>query len=305
MRRGRILILLGLILAIGAAAVVFILLQSATQPVETEIPRESVVVAKQPIAEGDPVADRLEVKEVPSEVVLEGAMRSLDGTGDMLASGPIPQGSIVYREMLQTPEEQMKEGRLGTLVEQGYVAVAFPISELSSVSYGIQPGDYIDVLMSFAFVDLDEETQTLGPLCPPMCPSADGGQTTVEVTGQRQRYVSQLTVQDILVLGVGRWNYAAPPPEEQQNQGGNEEAAPAAPPKFITLMLQPQDALVLKLAREHGASIELAVRNAEDHQVFQNIQQVTLDYLMARFGISLPPKHNFSIETLKTPSGSE
>jgi Flp pilus assembly protein CpaB len=305
MRRGRVLILLGLILAIGAAAAVFILLQSATQTVETEIPRESVVVAKQPIAEGELVADRLEIKQVPSEIVLEGAVRSLDGTGDMIASGPIPQGSIVYRAMLQTPEEQMREGRLGSLVEQGYIAIAFPISEMSSVSYGIQPGDYIDVLMTFAFIDLDEETQTLGPLCPPMCPTAEGGQTTVEVTGQRQRYVSQLTVQDVLVLGVGRWNYGAPPPEEQQNQAQNEEAPAPAPPKFITLMLQPQDALVLKLAREHGASIELAVRNSEDHQVFQNVQQVTLDYLMARFGISLPPKHEYTIETLRAGSGTE
>jgi hypothetical protein len=62
-------------------------------------------------------------------------------------------------------------------------------------------------------------------------------------------------------------------------------------------MLSPQDALVLKLAREHGATIDLAVRAQDDHQVFAT-QQVTLDYIMARFGVSLPPKQPYAIEGL-------
>jgi Flp pilus assembly protein CpaB len=59
-------------------------------------------------------------------------------------------------------------------------------------------------------------------------------------------------------------------------------------------MLSPQDALVLKLAREYGASIQLAVRAQDDHQTFTT-QQVTLDYILARFGISVPNKQPFSL----------
>jgi Flp pilus assembly protein CpaB len=299
MRRGRVLILLGLILAIGAAAIVFMLLQTTAQaPTVAEVPREEVVVAKQPIAEDEPVAERLEVREVPSEMVQEGALRTLDGTQTMLAKGPIPQGSIVYQEMLQTPEEQMAEGNLSQLVEAGHVAMAFPITELSSVSYGIQPGDYVDVLMTLAFIDVDQETQMEQPICPPLCPTGGETQAQAQAGGQLERLVAQVTLQDILVLGVGRWlNEVEPPPE--QTAPGADEGTAAIPPEYITLMLEPQDALVLKLAREQGASIDLAVRNVDDHQTFQNIQQVTMDYIMARFGISLPPKHEYTIELLQ------
>jgi pilus assembly protein CpaB len=165
MRRGRILILLGLILAIGAAAIVFLLLQSTAQgPSVAEIPREKVVVAVQPIAEDEVVGSRLEIRDVPSEMVQEGALRSLAGTETMLAKGPIPQGSIVYQQMLQTPAEQMQEGNLSQLVDPGYVAMAFPIDELSSVSYGIQPGDYVDVLMTLPVIDIDQENQIKEPM---------------------------------------------------------------------------------------------------------------------------------------------
>ncbi len=298
MRRGRILILLGLILAIGAAAVVFILLQSATQTGGTvEVEREKVVVATQPIAEGELVAGRLEVRAVPAEMVLETALRSLDGTQDMLAKGPIPQGSVVYPEMLQTPEEQLREGHLSQLVEEGHVAIALPVSELSSVSYGVQPGDYVDILMTLPFLDIDQETQTREPICPPLCPTGEG-QAAETGGGQLQRLVSQLTLQDVPVLGVGRWTYRMKSAAEGQAES-DDEGSVVEPPEYITLMLEPQDALVLKLARDYGAAIDLAVRNSDDHQTFGNIQQVTLDYIMARFGINLPAKNNYTILSLQ------
>jgi Flp pilus assembly protein CpaB len=66
-------------------------------------------------------------------------------------------------------------------------------------------------------------------------------------------------------------------------------------------MLTPQDALVLKLAREQGASIDLAVRATDDAQQFST-QQVTLDYIMARFGVSVPPKQPYRIQDINAPS---
>jgi Flp pilus assembly protein CpaB len=296
MRRGRILILLGLILAVGTAAAVFILLQGATQPPATvEVPRQSVVVAAQPIPDGEPVAGRLELKAVPVEMIPKGALSEMASTSGMLAAGPIPQGTIIQPDLLVSPQELASQGELGKLVEVGFEAVAFPINELSSVSYGIQPGDYVDILMTFSFVDVDQDSQILQPMCPPQCPSTAEGAQSALSTEQRPRLAAQLTVQDAQVLGVGRWSFAAPAPEATSTPGG--ETPQAEPPQYITLMLTPQDALVLKLAREYGASIDLAVRAQEDHQVFTT-QQVTLDYILARFGIGLPAKQPYGIENL-------
>jgi Flp pilus assembly protein CpaB len=207
---------------------------------------------------------------------------------------------------LISPEELMREGELGKIVEPGYVAMAFPIDELSSVSYGIQPGDHVDILMSFFFIEVDQETQTEAPLCPPLCPAPEGAQENIEAPSQIPRPVAQLTVQDAEVLGVGRWGYTAAVTEqqaqtqEQQQKSNNEVPAQQTVilPEYITLMLSPQDALVLKLARELGASIDMAVRAQDDHQVFTT-QQVTLDYILARFAITLPAKQPYAVQKIQ------
>ena len=49
-------------------------------------------------------------------------------------------------------------------------------------------------------------------------------------------------------------------------------------------------------------SIDLAVRAQDDHQPFTT-QQVTLDYIMARFGISLPAKQPYTVEKLEREEG--
>jgi pilus assembly protein CpaB len=296
MRRGRILILLGLILAIGTALAVYVIINGMKQKPKVET--EEVVVATQPIAAQEPVEGRIALQPWPKDYIPTGALRSLDEAAGKLAAGPIPQGTVLQPELLMSPSDLMKMGELGKLVEPGFVAVSFPIDELSSVSYGIQPGDHIDVLMTFYFLDLDQETQVTEPLCAPLCPGPEG-QVQAEGTQQRPRLAAQLTLQNIEILGVGRWAYQPQPTtEEQQQQAASGETVTVELPQYITLMVTPQDALVLKLAREYGASIDLAVRAQEDLQQFAT-QQVTLDYILARFGVSLPSKQPYSIEYLQ------
>jgi Flp pilus assembly protein CpaB len=297
MRRGRLLILIGLILACGTAAIVFLLLQNVTKaPATAEIKTEQVVVVAQPLKEGEVVDGRLELADraVP---VPEDALRTLDGTTGMLAKGDLSQSTIVTAGMLQTQEELMAKSQLGNLVEAGYVAVAFPISELSSVSYGVQPNDLVDILITFAFIDLDNETQSKAPLCPPICAAGGGEQATLTSASQIPRLATQLTLQKVRVLGVGRWDYQVDTETQNQTQTNEGQEPVVEPPEYITLMLLPQDALVLKLARETQASIDLAVRQKEDLQDFAT-QQVTLEYLMTRFSISVPTRHDYAIDML-------
>ena len=297
MRRGRVLILLGLILAlVTAGGVFYILTQSAGQPSTVDIEREEVVVAVQPIPEDEPIEGRVELRSMPLEAIPDGAIRSVESTSGLLSAGPIPQGTIIQPELLISPSQLALEGELGKLIEPGYEAVAFPISELSSVSYGVRPGDHVDVLMTFFFVDMDQETQTMEPICPPLCPNIEAREA--DLTGQRPRLASQLTLQDVEVLGVGQWITGPALPEEGAEPGSNPEEGQVEPPSFITVMLTPQDALVLKLAREYGASIDLAVRAQDDHQQFAT-QEVTLDYILARFSVTLPGKQPYSIENVR------
>ncbi|MGD8474182.1 MAG: SAF domain-containing protein, partial [Anaerolineae bacterium] len=91
MRRGRILILIGLILAIGTAAAVYVVVQGFEQAQTTEVEFEQVVVATQPIAEEEPIAGLVGLADMPKDYIPQGALRSLDGTEELIAAGPIPQ----------------------------------------------------------------------------------------------------------------------------------------------------------------------------------------------------------------------
>jgi hypothetical protein len=55
-------------------------------------------------------------------------------------------------------------------------------------------------------------------------------------------------------------------------------------------MVSPQDALVLKWALETNASIHLVMRSAVDQDIYAQPEAVTLQYMLDRFQISVPPK---------------
>jgi pilus assembly protein CpaB len=287
-------------LAIGTAAAVYVVVQGFEQGQTTEVEFEQVVVATQPIAEEEPIAGLVGLADMPKDYIPQGALRSLEGTEELIAAGPIPQNAVIHPSMLISRAELAQEGALGKLVEEGLLAVSFPINELSSVSYGIRPGDHIDVLMSFFFMDIDQETQVTEPICAPFCPD---GQTQASLGAQIPRAAAQLTLQNVQILGVGRWAQEMTP-EQEEAQAQTGEPVQVELPQYITLMVTPQDALTLKLARELGAKIELAVRSEEDTQTFTT-QQVTLDYIMARFGVTLPTRQPYTLESLAAGAASE
>ncbi|MGQ9516519.1 MAG: hypothetical protein ACUVT1_04550, partial [Anaerolineae bacterium] len=75
-----------------------------------------------------------------------------------------------------------------------------------------------------------------------------------------------------------------------------EPATPAAP-TIITLLVNQQDALVLKFAREAGASIDFALRSKNDHDLVET-EPVTLDYMIRRFNIRPPERLPYAVEPL-------
>jgi hypothetical protein len=132
--------------------------------------------------------------------------------------------------------------------------------------------------------------------------------------------VSQYTVQNALVLGLGMWREEAPgvevtaPGEEGEEPvieeivEGEEEAveeappeeAPAAPPlsqiTVVTLAVDPQYALVLKWSVETNSSMDLVLRSASDIEEFAQPESVTLEYMINRYAISPPPRLPYSPE---------
>lgn len=143
------------------------------------------------------------------------------------------------------------------------VAVAVPIDRIGSVAYAVQPGDRVDVIASFLFVDVETESQAMGPAPKHLISitqeeEVQGAEVEIQEFGirgefdsfltsgltipyldgmaeeQRPRLASQRTVQDALVIFVGdapedgRMFTAAPTPTPVE-EAAPEEPADAAP----------------------------------------------------------------------------
>jgi hypothetical protein len=77
----------------------------------------------------------------------------------------IAKGQAILRPMLAlNPSDLASFGSdLSLYLDQGKVAVAFPINAISGAAYAMRPGDLVDVLMSVNLVDLDPEFNTAKP----------------------------------------------------------------------------------------------------------------------------------------------
>jgi len=145
----------------------------------------------------------------------------------------VTRGQEIIRPMLAlNPSDISSLGSdLGLYVDQGEVAVAFPINRFSGAAYAMRPGDSMDALMSLAMVEIDEQFQTirpnivqrvfeadlLGGLAFLFPPTSEGRLELISVInsvaqigpgqGEEQipRKVTQLTLQQMEVLWVGNW----------------------------------------------------------------------------------------------------
>jgi Flp pilus assembly protein CpaB len=258
---GRILVILGLLLGAITAVGTFLVLSSAAET-NVRIPTKPVVVALQPIADRSIItADAVGLKDWPETALPPGVVfgTTLEVVGK-LAIQPIYPGQIILPPMII---DKQKAGEIGTrsnasfVIPEGKVAMAFGISELTGVGNALQAGDYVDFLLTLQASNL--------PVCPPAKPCS----------GTEGLAVTQLMLQDVLILQVGSWS----------SSGGESRSAASA--SIITFAVDRQDALSIKSAREQG-QIDLVLRRATDHKTFDT-EPVNLQYLNKRFKFNLTP----------------
>lgn len=345
MQRGRLLIILGIILGLATVgAVAFLVLSggglggaiveeptpTATPGVVQEqqgVPTTQVIVALQPIGRGSEfVAGSIGRRDWPANNVPPDIIADEAETIGKVAKTDIVQGQVIVRSMLV---DVFGAGEASFQIPAGRVAVAYPINRQKSVAYAIQPGDYVDILVTAFFVDVDEEFQTTLPnklsfIVPEIdeegnptgrftlsTPVDEGrfvvaAQDTPAIVFAREaqlpRRVAQLTVQAAKVIRVGPWIQPTPPPPPPDGQQDQEGPTPTpALPDIVTLAVTPQDALVMLWLRQNSIYSEMALRAAGEENADHLTEAVTLQYMLTRFNIAVPPK----IEFVMSPSPIE
>ena len=245
-RGGRLLVLFGLVLAVLTGGGTFLLLSTTPQQT-TQIPTRFVVIAVQNIpARAEITADSVGKVEWPEATIPPGAFERIEDVAGKLTLEPIFQGQIILPGTL-IDKNRVKETRSNAsfLIPEGRVAIAFPLTALSGVAGALQAGDTVNIMLT---------------LSPPQPASTTTSRTTtaapIGIEGQPS---TQTMLQDVLILQIGNW------PAGAAQGGGSQQSAGVA--NIITFVLEPQDALALKSARELG-TIELALRRAGDHKQF-------------------------------------
>ncbi len=328
MRAGRVLLIFGLItliiVALVGAYLVF-LGQAAAEPepiAEEQAPAwdQALVVAAQNIPRGtrlDADSGAVTTASWPKEAVSELNFRDAEDVYGRIARQDIARGTPIMEGMLtSSPGELASSGSDAALqIPSGMVAYALPVSRYSSVAWALEPGDHVDVLISLLTVDLDEEFQSALPnlfTCATDDEACEDGvlgrmeglrnDWIVQIIpgeDQRPRLVTQLTVQDAMVLRIGDWDEVQEQVSPSPTADG-EEPPPVPqrrePVRPLTLVVSPQDAAVLKFMEESGASIDLMLRSAADAGRAVTIDPVTLEYLLGQFGIELPTKLPYGVE---------
>jgi Flp pilus assembly protein CpaB len=140
--------------------------QETREPTPTDIPMVPVVIAIQDIPRGTVIGpDRVEVINFPAANAPSGAFVSEeDVVGYIAATDIIAEEIILVRKLVEDLNAIGDAGSdAAAILDPQRVAIAVPIDEITSVAYGLQPGDRIDVIVSMLFVDVDEDFQTLLP----------------------------------------------------------------------------------------------------------------------------------------------
>jgi Flp pilus assembly protein CpaB len=155
-RRGKVIVVLGIVLALGAGGAAFYLINQAQQQAgQAGLQRVSVVVAHQTIAARKPIEQSdLELREVPiDETNAQGIVDSPDRLIGRVPAVTILQGQLVTTNLLASEVTGGQFSILGpsetvTAESEAWRAVSITVPDDRAVGGLIQPNQTVDVFVT-------------------------------------------------------------------------------------------------------------------------------------------------------------
>jgi pilus assembly protein CpaB len=308
-------------------------------PIATPLRFTKVVIAIQNLPRGITIPENgVQTVEWPLERFPTFGIGEIRDVVGKIARTDISRGAPVLETQLIEDVLRFDLTSIGSdaaaVLPENKVAIAVPIDRLTNVAGAPKTGDRVDVIISFLFVDIDEEFQSIKPNKIILTTVGQDGTVTlstaidgrVEPSGdfsnpvivsprerQRPRLVTQRTIQNALVVNVG--NFTAdgdflgrrpsptplPPPTDQPSPTPVPQIATPTlatyDPDIIVLAVDPQDAVTLAFVTEAGLPVILALRSAKDREKPPtDTTAVTLEYILNTYQITQPPRLPYGLE---------
>jgi pilus assembly protein CpaB len=203
-------------------------------------------------------ADALAIKAFPAAFAPASAAAKIEDLDGKFATTSIMPDQIVLTSQASTTR---RSSNLSASIPPGKVAFWMPVPDLLASTGGLQLGDHFDLLLSV-------ELSQVGKGAP-----AD------QVTG----ISTQTTLQNVEVYFVGQATNADAP-----DAGGTPaNGAKSTGQRVMAVLVDPQDALMIKYIKDSGGTIDLVLRG-RDAKDPVSTEAVTADQLMDRFKFRLP-----------------
>ena len=288
-RSNRLVILVGVLLAVLAFVAIVILLNGERGSTETPVEevRETVLVATQDIAIGDPVTpDLVEAQEVPPEAVQVTPLRSPSQVRGEPALFAIPSGSQVTAEAIGGGGSG-GDICIACQLNPGEKAIAFSVDEVTGAGLLIRPGDTVDLIFGQDVPAVQETADSAANSDPEAVPRYE------PVAGLANSWSVKAILQDKRVLFVRESRAIPQEPTEDTNGDGvidenDDSGTPAAGISTIVVFAgTDQDAELVKLAQVQERQITAVIRHADDDAVEPTLG-VTLRQLVDEFGVLVP-----------------
>jgi Flp pilus assembly protein CpaB len=291
-RSNRLVIFVGVLLAVLAFVLVVILLNSTGGGGTGENPEEpvmtTVLVATEPIAIGDAVTpEKVEEQDVPPEAVQGTALSDTSAVGGQAAIIAIPARSQVTAESIGIAQGGGVD--LSQLLQPGEKAIAFQVDRATGLDFLVTQGDFIDVVLSQQISVLQETADSAAN------PDEAAPPRFETVTGLENQRSVKAILQNKRVLYVSGTKAIQPEPTTDTNGDGviNEEDTPeqaVLESVIIVFAGTDQDAELIKFAQndftEVGA-LTAVVRHADDDEV-ETTLGITIDQLVDEYGLRIP-----------------
>jgi pilus assembly protein CpaB len=243
-------------------------------PAPTTVPDVTVVVAASDLALGAQVtADKLTTATKPQTE----AQNTFQDPNEVV--GKVIRHEVASGTVLTTDDFATSESVTDVInaLQPGLRAIAVPLSTVDGVGALLQPGDYVDVLLSME--DLDGLNPVVVP-APSAVPGSDGnGDPYVSLDNYVNNTSVKVVVQNVQVLST----IASGTPDPNSNT-----PATPMPDMVVLLAVTPQQAEIVRFAQLDG-NISLVLRAPADANApAVDTTGITLKQLVDQYGV-LPP----------------
>lgn len=293
----------------------------------------SIIVASQKIPRGSLItADYLTTIQYPKSQIPEGTFfEKIEDAVGTKAKYEIDPGVPLTTNMVI----HENGGSLASFdIPSGLTAFSIAISPETAVAYAPQKGDHVMVVGCMLLVEVDTNFQTILPNQTALTYNAgvaSGGATSAATSSmtitsqgspkgnyeldsstnqpiyvipsetQRSRLVCQTIIQDAEILGVGSFPLSdsgttvTVTPTPAIDSQGNPVTNVVSYPGSVTLIVSPQDAVILNYLELSNTKLSLALRSSGDESTITT-DPVTLQYVMDQKNIPSPAKLPYSTE---------